>query len=57
MIAIGNCIREPELCEVTDGILQCDFDASDIDDMISTMCFVQCFFCVCYVSCTITNFH
>ena len=29
MIAIGNCIRE--LCEVRDGILQCEFDSRDID--------------------------
>ena len=28
IIVIGNCIRE--LCEVRDGILQCDFDSSDI---------------------------
>ena len=36
IIAIGNCIRE--LCEARDGILQCDFDSNDIDDMINTMC-------------------
>ena len=38
MIAIGNCIRE--LYEVRDGILQYDFGFSDVDDMISTMCFM-----------------
>ena len=36
IIVIGNCSRE--LCEVRDGILQCDFYFSDIDDMINTMC-------------------
>ena len=57
IIVIVNCIRE--LFEVRDGILQCDFDSSDIDDMINTMCcmpFVQCFFCICYVSCLLYFF-
>ena len=57
IIAIGNCIRE--LCELRDNILLCDFGSSDIDHIISTMCckkFVQCLFCICYVSCSLYFF-